>query len=219
MVTLLGESVGEISGASIKTNKQAIDFQDVTVPYSKNLTLTVYNNGTEKLDISKIEIENDIDTVFKIISGGDISSIDVAGSEDIVISFIPKAGKEYSGTLRINSNAANNSSLTVSLLGKGIGNSVSEASTNNGLLSIKVVPNPINENSVVSYNVNGGINQVLDLYIIDNNGSKIVNILSDNVQPGNYNVPLNINKLASGRYMLVGVINGETISVPIVVAK
>jgi hypothetical protein len=83
---------------------------------------------------------------------------------------------------------------------------------NLGNTKIKLFPNPVNQTSIVEYELNES--GKLDIAVIDFNGRKLANIFNGFKPKGKHQLPINNNgfnvkKLSSGMYLLQTTINGK----------
>jgi len=116
------------SGGSVTIGPKAefsgsnIDFDEVKVGESGDMSLNIKNTGDEDLVISKMEMDSDFDPdgVFKFKSGHGVPNTLAPGEDiDVVVSFSPIAVDSYMGNITIESNSVVDGTYLVSLEGIG----------------------------------------------------------------------------------------------------
>lgn len=105
------------SGAANIVAQSSVDFGNVIVGQSVLRTLTVQNTGAVPLNITSTTIAP---AAYAINGGGGAQSIPAGGSVSMQLQFLPSAAGTINGTLTINSNAANDPSMTIALSGVGV---------------------------------------------------------------------------------------------------
>lgn len=107
--------------AKIDITPSKLDFGQVTVNQSKDMTLTVgANSGTDVLAITSILSDNPKFTVVSPTPPFSITPNPLGGLVSVVVRFSPSAAGAQSGNLTIASNASNQPSLTVPVTGAGV---------------------------------------------------------------------------------------------------
>ena len=107
---------GTSSAPRIEVSPASLDFGTVNIGQTKDLTLTVRNNGNATLTVTAIGSSNPrfalaiLSTPFNV-GGGSF--------QDVVIRFSPNSAGAQSGTLSIASNDASQPTITVPLSGTG----------------------------------------------------------------------------------------------------
>ncbi len=85
----------EVFDAEINVETSTLEFAQVEIGKSKDLTFEVYNTGNADLKISKLEINNDPDGVFEVVKEAD-AVIAPDGTSTITVRFSPTLEKSYS---------------------------------------------------------------------------------------------------------------------------
>lgn len=108
LLTVVGEP-------EINIAETAINFGDVFVNGNSTYELNIENTGTDVLNIASIVSD---EATFE----ANLSSfiIEPSSAQKVIVSFNPTEVKEYTGTLTINSDDADESVVTIALSGKGI---------------------------------------------------------------------------------------------------
>lgn len=100
----------------IGVSPTALDFGEVALSASSERTLTVFNTGSQPLQVTGISISN---ARFTLISPGTSFTIAANSQQNVILRFTPTANGTQTGTLTIASNDANRPTLTVALSGVG----------------------------------------------------------------------------------------------------
>jgi len=113
-VALYGAGLGVVS---IAVEPSAIDFGGVTLGQSAEQALTIRNNGTLELTVSKIESS---EPVFSTDGDGSFA-LAPGATQALAVRFAPVAVGSQDAALRIESNDADEPVVTVDLAGRGVG--------------------------------------------------------------------------------------------------
>jgi uncharacterized protein YjdB len=103
----------------INVSETDIDFGTIILGKEESLEFSLTNTGTDELLITAIASDNTLFTV-----GDFVEALQPGEFENIMLTFIPDAIDNFTGTLTINSNDAINPLVTINLLGEGIGSPV-----------------------------------------------------------------------------------------------
>lgn len=161
-VALSGTGTTE-TAPDIAVNTASLDFGSVSTGTSKELTLTVSNQGTASLDASSVSITGTNASLFSVVSGNAPFTVAAGGSRNLTVKFSPATPGSKGATLSIASNDPDESTLEVLLVGDGSG-------TNNPEISI----NPTG----LSYGiVSVGTSRLLEL-TVNNQGSSLLTVTS-----------------------------------------
>lgn len=109
-------------GPQIALSASSINFNEVDVNDTKDMTFVIENTGDEDLVVSSIVMDSDYDPagVFTFKSGATTPFTVSPGSKhNVAVTFKPQLAKEYMGLITIQSNSNTNSTELVSLEGKG----------------------------------------------------------------------------------------------------
>lgn len=111
-------SLRVIGAPNIALLPAAVDFGDVLIGQSHEVTVNVGNSGTDELTVNSFSM---VDPGFSIISGGATPfSLAPGESHSLIIRFSPIATGEVTGNLLVDSDDPDQPSLAFSLRGKGI---------------------------------------------------------------------------------------------------
>ncbi|NQU04865.1 MAG: choice-of-anchor D domain-containing protein, partial [Calditrichaeota bacterium] len=105
------------TGPRIEVSDEILDFEEVGLNLSREMTVNIDNVGREDLTISDISIVGD----YFSVDFEDEIVIEPDDGEEIVVTFFPVERGEFEGTLTITSNDEENSEIEVTLRGEGIG--------------------------------------------------------------------------------------------------
>lgn len=98
------EPVGQAPGTLETDPENQILFSSITVNEAQPEQLTIYNNGQLDTTVTKIEIKNDTDGVFKVTKAPSLPFTLKAGKENgvkITVQFLTEKPGEYRGLLKI----------------------------------------------------------------------------------------------------------------------
>jgi hypothetical protein len=190
-----------------------IEFGLVDVKTDRELKIS--NSGNAPLVLSQVSITNDADGVFSInqISNSTIQP----GSElTVIVSYTPIQKATSVGTLRVESNAGNQS---IALRGESSMSSVDNYLANTGLFVMSVNPNPVATQSSFVYELNTTGAENINLKIVDINGNVVENLFDGIQTPGQHTMTIDANKLANGKYFIIANLLGHNAKFPLVVTK
>lgn len=204
----------------ISTTKMEVDFGSVALQSSKVVDVDISNTGLADLTINNIQLVNNHNGAFSIISAPETPKI--LGPQEtttITLMFTPQESMTYNALLRIFSNAANDSMLTIPLVGKGeVAGSVPEIIFS-GSIVVKLRPLPIINQMTLVINNPDNIESNIEMKIYDLSGKFIADLGSISTQSFSSEYSFDIpNTLPSGRYQLQLSSGKEVISLPIIIA-
>ena len=205
------------SGYSVKplieTSDTIIRFGIVKLNESKNQSFRIYNTGTQVLTITGLTLENIPEDVISLPSFEYPLDVAPAGYQSFSIRFTPKDTIDYQGRIKISSNADNLSELFINIMGKGDKPSeVDELLTEN--FSLKIYPNPFENNLTLEVNYTGAISENLHLLLVDINGNIISDIYNNKISIDKYNFNFN-NNLTNGLYFIKAEFGSKTVIRPL----
>lgn len=222
-VSLYGEAINESSLPIISVNTSSIDFDTTEVLTTKNHIVIIKNNGVDDLTIDMLNFtENDeisfdtpeANTTPFPIEGGDETEIN--------IKFTPTNEGTFNGKLRIQSNDPKKPEVIINLTGKGYtknpGSVNEQGKSKNGNFTMRTVPNPMVNNGSVEFTVATTPANV-EMYVIDATGKSIETIYNGSSVLGSVNLPINTSKYSNGYYTIIANVNGEQISLPLIISK
>lgn len=94
-----------------------VDFEAVPVLNEKTVDLTIENVGKAKLSVSRVAIEGDASSVFRVTKVPD--AVDPGDSQTITLAFVPPLEKDYAALLVVESDDEETPRAEVALKGKG----------------------------------------------------------------------------------------------------
>lgn len=208
-------SSAQTDGPKISTTTTNYDFGDVNLNESKEHKLTFTNTGDEQLIISNVELLNNSEGSFTITAGSGATTVEPGNSLDVTVKFTPTESKKYTANLVITSNAKNEQSTLVTLRGE----STSSIGEFGDKFYLNITPNPVNESSVINYQLNTENPVNLKIKMINVTGEEVAQFQNGLVATGNYNTPLNIKNFTSGTYYIVVELDGKVQSMPIIITR
>ncbi|MDP8237850.1 MAG: choice-of-anchor D domain-containing protein [Candidatus Hatepunaea meridiana] len=104
-------------GPVIDVEPERLNFGEVGIELSEELTLTINSVGLADLTVSNITTDGECFSV----NFEEEFTIEPEDSRELTVTFTPERGVEYEGSLTINSNDENNGEVTVPLSGAGVG--------------------------------------------------------------------------------------------------
>ena len=217
----IGVSEQEMPTAVLSEN--ALDFGEIEVMETKELTIKLSNTGNGPLTVQSITFSMNNPAVFEVTQGGDAPyTLEAGDSEDLVVLFQPFAAVQYTGVLDIQTNDPKNQIMQVNLTGLGKEDpgedGVKEVSAQNGNFTMRVLPNPVSAQGSIEFSaLNNPMN--VELSVMDAAGRIVNSIYSANAIIGNVSIPLNVNNYANGFYTIIGTINGEQVNLPLIIRK
>lgn len=106
---------------NITISPSSLDFDEVEVGDTKDLTLTIGNNGNATLQVSDLDISGNNASQFSIVSGNAPFSVASGGTHAVIVRFTPAFDCGKWATLSIHCNDPDDSSPDCDLEGKGCG--------------------------------------------------------------------------------------------------
>jgi hypothetical protein len=205
----------QVNKPKIVLSTSNLDFGEVATDSSAQKTFTVQNTGTADLVISSATITNNADNSFAIIQAPS-TTIAPGASSDMIIQFAPKDLKLYiSPKIEIVSNDPNNSTLSLTLRGRG----VEPSSISRDILSyFNVTPNVVSDNAEINFAISSPVPQNVKVYVMDLSGRKIVDIVDGIYSYGEYKLELPAANLNSGAFFVVAQIGDafETVRINVI---
>ncbi len=222
-ISLFGEGVNEATLPIISVDTTPIDFDTTEVQTTKTQKIVIKNEGNAELTIDMLDFPENDEVSFDTPEANLTPIIiDIDDEFEVNITFLPTNEGTFNGKLRIQSNDQNNSEITINLTGKGYKKdpgSVNEPIlSKNGNFTMRTMPNPMVNNGNVEFTVSN-IPANVDMYVIDASGKTIENIYNGSSVLGNVNLPINTAKYSNGHYTIIANVNGEQISLPLIISK
>ncbi len=216
---LLGE--GGSSDGPVIASINEVDFETVKVDEPLEKSFLLMNQGNEDLVITSIDIEGDDEGVFAREDLTFPLTIPADGNQRIHVTFTPKAADVlYEAFLAIASNATNEQTRFVDLIGRGDGTvSVLEGEAENQELALKSGANPFTGSTPISYTLKGETPEVLRLAVFNAAGQEVQLLHNGLVNPGTYSVELNGASLPAGAFYVVLQSASSSVVVPAVLVK
>lgn len=199
-----------VAGPTISLNVSDVKFGTVEEGKSANESVKISNNGTGDLTISEVSFKTG--TMFSV-SASFPMTIEEGGSTNLEVTFMPSTNGEFTDEMSIMSNATNNTNMTVPLSGKTSTTSVDGIIS--GLFEMKMVPNPVVDNSQIELQVNQSANVTLEL--IDATGKSFGVFYNETTTGDSYD--FNSSELTSGTYYINANVDGKTTQLPVVITK
>jgi hypothetical protein len=112
-----GLAVLRVTGLGLTINPMEIDFEEVGINHSRDLPLTIENNGENNITISDIEVDGDR---FSVNFEGEFT-LEPYEECELNVTFSPDERGEFEGSLMITSDDENNENVEILLRGIGLG--------------------------------------------------------------------------------------------------
>ncbi len=199
-----------VAGPTISLNVSDVKFGTVEEGKSATEAVRINNNGTGDLTISEVSFKTG--TMFSVNASFPMT-IEEGGSTNLEVTFMPSTNGEFTDEMSIMSNATNNTNMTVPLSGKTSTTSVDGIIS--GLFEMKMVPNPVVDNSQIELQVNQSANVTLEL--IDATGKSFGVFYNETTTGDSFD--FNSSELTSGTYYINANVDGKTTQLPVVITK
>lgn len=199
-------------GISLSTESMAFG----KVETEKTMAFQILNTGNADLEISSIEVTNDVDGAFEVVYDPTNSVVEAGKSMSVDVVFTPILTKASTGQLTITSNAG---TKTVALAGESSVLSVDNYLANTGLFTMSVNPNPVSSQSVFTYELNSESAEQVSLQLVDLKGNVVADLFNGIQTPGSHTIDLNANNFANGQYFIIANLLGHNARFNVVIAK
>ena len=211
-------SATEITDPQININIASINFGSVTIGKDSTISFDVSNTGKADLKISTATINTSIFSVVDFPSAG--LTIPQASKNTIKVKFVPAVTGDFSAKLTLLTNDPTQNYVKIPLVGSAVPvNSVDYTLGSNNLITLNVAPNPINDNSTISYSINSNNQEFVKLSIVDISGKVISDVFSGYANAGLNTVKFDATNIPSGKYFLIANIKNTSVQFPIVISK
>lgn len=213
-----GANVPTNSNLSLSSGGTSVDL-GLKDPGSNN-TLRIKNNAEFDIQITEIfftdkEEGSGDSQAFQLISAPTTWVIQNLETT-VAFRFNPTEAKEYNVVLNIIT-AGDEEDLLIDLKATANISSVfGNELTQNGILSLAVLPNPVNESSVIEFKNNTLDN--LELVLLNSNGN-LVKTIYDGISNSTERISFNSNNLPSGKYFLVATIGDKKEAFSVIINK
>jgi hypothetical protein len=205
-VTLIGETFSDKAGSDLVVADEEMLFGTDSI--RKDTTILIRNAGDEDLLVQKptFDCDQENEEVFSF-SPEEIPLIIAGGDFTLNVSFTPRANKEYQCYLKLINNSSNptKKNMTIWLYGEGK-NVKPIAVKDNDFLSVvnvKVIPNPVTDNSVINLSIFDGSQRTLEITLVDMLGKEVLKIEDGIYSAGEYKFDLIKSNIPAGKYLLV----------------
>ncbi len=199
-----------------------LNFGDVIINQSKTATAVLQNTGSADLTVTSVDLPTSSDFTLSWTNPIPLPmTIAPGGKQNLNISLTPNKEGAVEATCTISSNAKSGASAVLQLRANATtSSSVSEDNSADGVLSMRVSPNPINSEATIQYSVNSTIAQNLSMQVVDEKGVIVRELLSSDLHSaGYYKQALDVRGLASGSYRLILRSASSAVAAPFVVVK
>ncbi|GAB5466198.1 MAG: hypothetical protein Kapaf2KO_16340 [Candidatus Kapaibacteriales bacterium] len=191
--------------AAMVLSSTSIDFGSVKTNESKEMTLTISNDGATGLTLSSIALEG-MNSPFSIMNSQPAINITPGGDFQLMIEYAPTSEGNHSETLTFASNDPNNLTVEVALTGVSDAGSVREIVAEG--FSIVAQPNVFSGSTNLLVDVRASLNSEVELTLVDATGKKVRDISNGNLTAGA--IKLDANGLNAGKYFVVANYNGQS---------
>lgn len=218
------EGYATASGPIFTVSVDSVFYNGVNeVGETQEKTVTIWNTGDGDLEVTGLSIVNDADGVYNIKNPFDVPMTFKTSDDpyDLIIEFSPKEEKTYLANLKIVSNSVTNGDIEIPIRGDGVISGIKdpEVTSANGLLTLAVYPNPVDNNATIEYTLHSQSSKRVELFIVDMLGNKVKNFGSKMLVPGSQTINYDTRNLAAGNYTLIANIEGSTVRLSMVVVR
>jgi hypothetical protein len=198
------------AGPSVSLNVSSVNFGTVETGKSATEAVRVTNNGNADLIISEVTFKTG--EMFSV-EGSFPITIEAGASQNMLVNFEPTKDGEFTDEMMCTTNDPDNATVTVPLSGKTATTSVNGIIS--GLFEMKMVPNPVVDDSKIELQVNQSANVSLEL--IDATGKSLGNLFNGVTM--SESLDFNSSELTSGTYYINAIVDGKTTQLPVVITK
>ncbi len=203
----------------IESSDTVLNYGNVKLNETRNLDFRIYNTGNQNLNISAITLENIPDNVINFPSLQFPLLISPAAYYTFTIGFSPKDTVNYLGRIKINSNATNFPDLYINISGKGIAATDVEDISDENSFSMNIVPNPVENQSIISFNYFGNKPEKLQLLLVDIKGNFINEIYNKIINNSETNLEIKTDDLTNGIYFIIAKISDRILTKPLFIIR
>jgi centrosomal CEP192-like protein/type IX secretion system substrate protein len=222
--TLQGSFVG--AGPVFTTDIDSVFYNGTNpVGETKEKGVNIWNTGDAMFQVVAAEIIEDDDNVFAIKNLWDMPR-DFNFNEDpyeLFFQFTPKAEKLYTASFKMEVSPQINgeSFIYIKLRGEGKKTGITdpEVTSSNGLVTLKVYPNPVTYDATIEHTLHSQSSKYMNMFIVDMLGNKVMDFGSKLLSPGTQTLNYNTSDLSSGNYTLIADIDGSIVRLSVVVVK
>jgi thiol-disulfide isomerase/thioredoxin len=214
-VNLSGAGTEASAGPVVSLSVQELNFNDVDVESSMDLSFNIANTGNETLNVTNITVPAAYASIFII----EPTSFTVEPDEEqtVTVTFQPDRIGTFETNATIVSNNKNGA-VQVALNANAIVG-VDEFERKNSLMSINAGPNPFDANTNIHFTLNGDLAREVNIITIDATGRTIKEFANRSFNPGTYKFELNSTGLASGTYYIIAKTKNSSVRIPVVLTK
>lgn len=220
----LNGSGGTGTAPILTVNNDTINFGEVELLKKAYFDLLLTNTGTQELYVNLVNIINDTDKRFNFVFGKTSNVVLPPNAKDTIrLSFVPQDTNTYEAKLKILSTSKIAPEMYIVMTGKGKAsapNDVPEIKAASGkFIELKASPNPFTDKTKIEYKITGSSPMDFELYLIDINGSRILDLLNKKIEPGEYSTILENSNLPNGKYFIIGKSGSYRAELPVVITK
>lgn len=211
-------SATEVTDPQITLNQSSINFGTVAPGKDSTVDFIISNTGKADLKVSAATINTTDFQVVDFPANGLTISKNSTGT--IKVKFVPTETGDYSAKLTLATNDPDANYVKVPLSGTSENPSsvIFNLNTNN-FVTLNVTPNPVNDNSIISYTINSDNQEYVTLSIIDISGKTVADLFSGYANPGLNTLNLKASNIPSGKYFLIANVHNTAVQFPIVISK
>jgi hypothetical protein len=199
----------------IAVSKDLLNFENLEVGKTKQLSFTIANPGTANLELNSVRIAGMDASMFTITEGAVSGKTVVAAGESrtITVEFAPSEAKQASATLTVSSNVEDK---TVQLRGNAVTSSVeTDVVSETGAIGMTLVgANPVATSSAIRLRADGEIRMT----IVNAAGQEVATIFNGSVR-GTEMINVDASMLASGAYTVVATNGADRAVLTVVVSR
>jgi len=160
----------------IKVSSKAMDFGSQEREKEKSLELNVQNTGKANLEITNISITNDAeDNIFYLANKFEKITLASNGKTTIAINFQPLKIVKYTGSITIESNDTDNSTLKITCKGEGVEATLPKIEVSPLTLTFidVLVEEPYTNSSTVSFEISNTGTAALEITSVTSSNQEV----------------------------------------------
>ena len=180
----------------IFVSEDSINFGNASVGDTIERKIVIVNSGNANLTISSLHLNSNN---FRIKQN--VANVFPDSFANVIVQFIPsQTNQQFSDTLVITNNDADEGTVSISLVGNSVSTSISDIENREIKFSLSQnYPNPFNPITLIRYSISTKSNVTLKVY--DILGKEIATLLNnEEVEQGEHNISFDATNLRSGIY-------------------
>lgn len=201
-----------------------IEFEKTEMNQKALYDLAITNVGASDLVIEDVKITGKDKEYFTVITGDKTPvTVEPDGEHAMKIQFAPMGDydKLFEADLEIESNSDEGYYTVIDLEGEGdyVESVRDEATTADGTLKLRAVPNPLSDRAEIKIELAGDSPRRLVANLVDASGKLIRPVFNSTIEPGTRTLNFDAANLPSGKYFIVADVGGSIARLPLIISK